>query len=302
MATRGRNTTKPAKTAKKTDRKNVRQAPSAFDFTRFGESYSSLILGIIVVIVGTVLLLSLVRGRNATQQPGSRAVLQNTGTTISDDNEVSFSKDERIISSATKRPDPTEAPVASPTATKAPTPTPTATPIPTKKVETKPTVTQMPTKAATPTKKPDAPKAPAASKPEVVNPGGSYTIKEGDTLWSIAEKTYKSGYNWVDIARANKLSNPDAIENGTKLTLPKVEQKNATSEPEWTGSSQSANMKSAAENKISGNKYTVKSGDTLWDIAVRSYGDGYQWNKLQSANKLSNPDLILEGSSVSIPR
>ena len=34
----------------------------------------------------------------------------------------------------------------------------------------------------------------------------THTVESGETLWSIAEKYYKSGYNWVDIKAANKLT------------------------------------------------------------------------------------------------
>lgn len=33
------------------------------------------------------------------------------------------------------------------------------------------------------------------------------------------------------------------------------------------------------------NTYTVQAGDTLWGIAVRSYGSGIQWTKIYQANK-----------------
>src|SRR3990167_7992085 len=34
-----------------------------------------------------------------------------------------------------------------------------------------------------------------------------YTIKAGDSLWSISEKIYKTGYNWTQIAKVNNLEN-----------------------------------------------------------------------------------------------
>lgn len=36
---------------------------------------------------------------------------------------------------------------------------------------------------------------------------------------------------------------------------------------------------------IQGASYTVKSGDTLWEIAEGAYGDGTQWTKILEANK-----------------
>jgi nucleoid-associated protein YgaU len=35
---------------------------------------------------------------------------------------------------------------------------------------------------------------------------------------------------------------------------------------------------------ISGSSYTVKKGDTLWEIAEAVYGDGFQWTKILNAN------------------
>src|SRR4051812_10128646 len=42
---------------------------SFFDYLRFGESYTSLILGIVVVIISTVLILSFVHNKNAGKTP-----------------------------------------------------------------------------------------------------------------------------------------------------------------------------------------------------------------------------------------
>jgi nucleoid-associated protein YgaU len=47
--------------------------------------------------------------------------------------------------------------------------------------------------------------------------------------------------------------------------------------------------------------YTVVSGDTLWAIAARFYGDGSQYSKIASANGIANPDLIMVGQKLTIP-
>lgn len=47
--------------------------------------------------------------------------------------------------------------------------------------------------------------------------------------------------------------------------------------------------------------YTVVSGDTLWAIAARFYGDGSQYPKIASANGIANPDLIMVGQKLTIP-
>ena len=49
--------------------------------------------------------------------------------------------------------------------------------------------------------------------------------------------------------------------------------------------------------------YTVQSGDSLWKIASRHYGDGNKWNALFEANKevIKNPDLIYPGQQIRVP-
>ncbi|HEX8936323.1 MAG TPA: LysM peptidoglycan-binding domain-containing protein [Pseudonocardiaceae bacterium] len=47
--------------------------------------------------------------------------------------------------------------------------------------------------------------------------------------------------------------------------------------------------------------YTVVSGDTLWAIAERFYGDGSKYPKIASANGIANPDLIMVGQQLTIP-
>ena len=47
--------------------------------------------------------------------------------------------------------------------------------------------------------------------------------------------------------------------------------------------------------------YTVVSGDTLWAIAERFYGDGNQYPKIASASGIANPDLIQPGQVLTIP-
>lgn len=57
------------------------------------------------------------------------------------------------------------------------------------------------------------------------------------------------------------------------------------------------------DNMPSGNTYTVKSGDCLWDIAKAYYGDGSKYTQIYNANKdiISNPRLISVGMVLTIP-
>ena len=47
-----------------------------------------------------------------------------------------------------------------------------------------------------------------------------YTIKKGDSLWSIAAAKYGDGNKWKKIASANPKLNPDRVIVGQTITLP----------------------------------------------------------------------------------
>lgn len=56
--------------------------------------------------------------------------------------------------------------------------------------------------------------------------------------------------------------------------------------------------------KRGGMSYLVQSGDTLWDIAERTYGSGYYWTEIEKANKsavASKGNFILAGVPLNLP-
>ena len=55
------------------------------------------------------------------------------------------------------------------------------------------------------------------------------------------------------------------------------------------------------EGDIQGASYTVKSGDTLWEIAEGTYGDGTQWTKILEANKSDVGFLVSGQQALIIP-
>lgn len=134
-----------------------------------------------------------------------------------------------------------------------------------------------------------------------------YIVKEGETLWSISEDRYGSGYNWVDIYEANGLTSEE-IAVGQKLRLPDVaaEQPTDTKEVEEIANEETAAPEAsptpAQSEEISGNTYTVVKGDSLWSISEAAYGNGYRWTEIAKANKLDNPNVIHAGNILTLPR
>ena len=121
----------------------------------------------------------------------------------------------------------------------------------------------------------------------------TYTIQKGENLWTIATKIYGSGYNWVDLANANKITDPNIIFPGMQINLPQANVRLAVKKTP----SISVTVKPITENQ-----YQVTKGDSLWKIAVRAYGDGFQWTRIAQANHLVNPSIIHPGNSLLIPR
>ena len=119
-----------------------------------------------------------------------------------------------------------------------------------------------------------------------------HTVKPGESLWTIAQTYYKSGYNWVDIRDTNNVVNPDLIEAGQTLTIPDVPAKTVGT-PAISSASVSEKPKDAS--------YTVVKGDDLWDIALKEYGNGYKWVDIAKANKLENPEVIHPGNVLKMP-
>ena len=118
-----------------------------------------------------------------------------------------------------------------------------------------------------------------------------HKVEKNETLWNIAVTYYGDGFKWVDIATENKLANASEIEVGQELIIPDVELEKVVVSDEVD-----------TTDSITTETYTVQKGDSLWTIAVRSYGDGYQWTKIAKENNILNPNIIHTGNVLSLPR
>ena len=128
-----------------------------------------------------------------------------------------------------------------------------------------------------------------------------YEVVKGDSLWKIAIKKYNNGYAWVEIAKANNLKNPSSLEAGQKLVIPEKVVVNKKEIGVIGSETIAVNHNSSV---ISGSEYVVVKGDNLWKIAVKAYGDGYQWTKIWQENKskLPNANGLEIGMKLAIPK
>ncbi len=119
----------------------------------------------------------------------------------------------------------------------------------------------------------------------------TYTVQSGDDLWQIAQKMYGSGFNALDIAKANNLSEPYTLIENQILVIPSIAPKAPTQGDLTPEAAQTTHI----------TEYVVQSGDYLWQIAVKVYGDGNQMSKLIEANHIPYPYNVDEGQKLIIP-
>lgn len=122
-------------------------------------------------------------------------------------------------------------------------------------------------------------------------------VEHGDTLSAIAQR---NGVSLQALIKANpQIVNPDVIYPGDALNIPDGGEAPSTA----AGAQAPSAAPSAAPTQSGGasanGTHTVKSGDTLWDIAKNN---GVPLNKLIAANpQIANPNLIYPGDKINVP-
>lgn len=139
----------------------------------------------------------------------------------------------------------------------------------------------------------------------------THTISKGEKLWSISEKYYGTGYNWVDIAKENSISDANKISEGQVLTIPDVKPRIAE-ETEYPTLEPTKSLivevtpiptltPKAASTTIGYKKHIVEKGENLWKIAEKYYQSGFNFVDIAKENSISSPYKISEGLELSIP-
>ncbi|HHQ49192.1 MAG TPA: LysM peptidoglycan-binding domain-containing protein [Acidobacteria bacterium] len=116
----------------------------------------------------------------------------------------------------------------------------------------------------------------------------THTVRRGDTLWDIARRY---GVSTSSLRAANGLSRRSLLHPGQKLVIPGRHNERAPA-PRHNGAT--AHRSRAAS---TGN-YTVRSGDTLWDIAQ---AHDISTAALRTANGLSRRSVLHPGQRLIIP-
>ena len=119
--------------------------------------------------------------------------------------------------------------------------------------------------------------------------GGSYTVKSGDTLFTIAAK---NGLSVDDLSAANSLDEDGYLQIGQQLKVP-----GSVSSPAAPVVF-AATAPAPAGAPASARTYTVKAGDTVIAIALRN---NVNWKALLAANGLDDNSLLQPGQVLKVP-
>lgn len=170
---------------------------------------------------------------------------------------------------------------------------------------------------------------PAPTSPPAINtPVGpienlkTHSVVSGESLYQIAEKYYGNGNMWKELAKFNGMDKSGAVRVGMKIKVPSKEAlggrtlvttpptstdpgirliKPAPSAPGKATVKETIKPPSAKPGKIELASYTVKRGDTLGNISLKTLGTSKRWQEIVDLNNLDDEDALTPGAVLKIP-
>ena len=130
---------------------------------------------------------------------------------------------------------------------------------------------------------------PAVETPAAATPGGadSYTVKKGESYYTIAKKMLGSSSRWREIERLNSIP-AEELRAGAVIKLPAKD----------VGGASGA---SGAPGVGGGKTHVVAKGETLGDISKVYFGTTTKWKQIVEANPGVRPENLKVGQSLAIP-
>ena len=110
----------------------------------------------------------------------------------------------------------------------------------------------------------------------------THTVQKGETYWTISQKY---GVSLSSLLSYNGATNNSALNIGDKVKIPK-------------GGTSSGGNSSSTSPYVTYKTYSVQSGDTLWNIAIKH---GIPYAELLETNSLTQSSKIYTGMKLTIP-
>jgi len=120
--------------------------------------------------------------------------------------------------------------------------------------------------------------------------GGTHVVQKDETFSTIAKAVYGKKSYYLQIQKANPTVNPNKLKPGTTIVLPDIADAASSSKAAAEGAKSGAPVgeKSAAKSSEPAvnpsSEYRVQSGDSLYKISVKLYGNGSHAEELYDNN------------------
>ena len=141
-----------------------------------------------------------------------------------------------------------------------------------------------------------------------------YYVKVGDTLSDISKLVYGGPDHWKKIANYNGLENPHLLYPLDKIKLPVVNTHSKNFAHKYYGKSDFFSTKVGNKqikpkhlveaynklDKVKKRTTKVRKGETLFNVAERTLGDGSLWPMIwwQNKDQIDDPNLISVGQTI----
>lgn len=139
-------------------------------------------------------------------------------------------------------------------------------------------------------------------------PVREHVIREGDTLWSIAQKYYGDGrlHSLLEEANRDAFAKKRGLDVGQRLRVPErsspvADRTLALDDANATSSDGAKEPGKAA--KPGAGKYVVRPGDTLVGVARKTLGSERRWEEILALNsaRIPDPDALTVGAELRLP-
>ncbi len=139
------------------------------------------------------------------------------------------------------------------------------------------------------------------TKPQTVSPkrrasnGGlrPYVIRPGDTLSEISQRELGTMHRMNEIVAVNAGLNANRLPVGVEIQLPTGKGPSGA-----TRTNENTSQSAASSGK---GRFIVGSGDSLWVIAQREFGDGSRWQEIARLNPAIDPERLTVGEVLVMP-
>ncbi len=135
--------------------------------------------------------------------------------------------------------------------------------------------------------------------PTVSGSDRTYTVKSGDSYYTIAKKQLGSANRWKEIEKLNGIG-PEELHVGQVIKLPETSTTSSSTgfgETSTTGGTTNGSNEAPTGGKV----HVVASGETLSDISKKHFGTTTKWRDIVKANPGVDPETLKVGQKLTIP-